>query len=121
MSLLTNNQIQANIIADQAKLKKSINQLLSGLNATIASYEKLSAFLHEEALAGEIVDNQDSNKNLGMIGRKADKLREYADRLDALKAVKGADNSETATNMTAFKTSISYDHAEKRAEYEPES
>ena len=120
MALFSNPSIQKNIRDHQAVIKKRLNETISRLNVLEAEYVRMVNFMHEEALAAEIVDRQDSNKFLGMIGRKADKIRGIADKFDALKALKGANNAETDVNMAAHKTSTNYIHQDVRDEYNPE-
>ena len=132
MSLLTNNTIQTNIIADQNSIKKEVNRGFSILTSAINRYSRLTAFLHEEAGIGEIVDTQDSNRNLRLLGRKAEDLRALADTLDAISNnFVAGDKAATDANMINHKADLPlvgkpkgqvvvYDHANFKAEYEPE-
>lgn len=120
MSLLTNNQVQSNIIKHQAALKVDLNRAISTITSVTAEYDKLAMMLHTEAGIGEIVDNQDSNANLRFVGRKHDAVQALADSLLVLKNLKGADNAATAVNVAAQVTATGYVHAAYKGQFDAE-
>lgn len=120
MAKLSNITIAVNSDKHRAALTKQLNQAIASLTAVVNEYDKFAPFLHTEAVAGDFVDNQDSNQFLRFVGRKADDLATVSAQLTSLKDLKGADNTETATNMTSHITAKNYVHSDYKENFESE-
>lgn len=120
MSLLETSKTQANILKHKDQVRKDLNSALSTLASTIAEAKKLTAYLHEEAGVGTLVDNQDSNKFLNFLGRKSTAIDLLGVDLLALKDLKGINNAATGVNMGVFKASTGYIHGDYKVNFESE-
>lgn len=120
MSLLETNQTQSNILKHKDRLIGDLNKNISQLTSILNEIDKLVPYLHTESGVGVLVDNQDSNSFLRYVGRKSDALNTLNLKLVNQKALKGADNAETAINIATHITNTSYVHDDYKVNFEGE-